>query len=97
MLEVEIGTIPIEWDLTAPDFPHHVVPFLAEAVARGVLRRQWDAEHIVFGLVPATDDIETETAGADLIHRRELLGRDDRMREGGVGRSKDRHAARCGQ
>ena len=50
-----------------------------------MIGRQLEAEHFVFGLVPAAHDVNAKPAGCNMIDGRELLGCYQRMQKCRVG------------
>ena len=77
---------------TLPRLADHVPPFLPVTVAHVVTGGQLEAKHLVFGLIPAAHDVETEAARRDVIDGCELLRRDQRMNKRGVGSREHRDA-----
>ena len=78
--ELEEAALEIERAGLGPGAPHRAEPLLGIVVARLVIALL-DAEHLEFALVPSGDDVQRETALADVVGGDELLRGNDRMEQ----------------
>ncbi len=80
LAELDHRAVEIEILVRAPAALHRIDPFLRVIVTRLVLALR-HAEHLEFAVVPAGDDVEAETAFADVIGGDHLLCHDDRVEQ----------------
>jgi hypothetical protein len=76
--DAKILAVEIEFLVARPEQLHDLDP-LRRVVVAGVVLHDVAAKHFELGREPAADDVERETAVADVIDGRRLLRRHDRM------------------
>ena len=91
--ELQERALEIELFRVCPELADNIHPFGEIIVAR-IMLEQFDPEHVEFGPVPSSDDVEPEPPAGNMVDGRALLGDHQRMDRRGVAGGKQGHVLR---